>query len=195
MKFTKLITIITALFIIFVFSIAAVRKNPRYCDCTSRRATCDSNLKRIGFGLLMYANDNNCWFPPEDNIKGLAKIAIPYLKQTKVLICPTDTKRLAGKKNALKENNSSYIYLDIEHNIAKIRYPSVTVVAFDKPNPHHVNVLFVDGHVAKMKVPKNYSCEAILRSIYKKRLSDPIHQLQLKKAMAMDKKFGWQKTD
>jgi len=192
MKSTKIITIITALIILTIFSIVAIRKNQRYCDCTSRRATCNTNLKQIGLGLMMYADDNSGYFPAGDNIKGLKK-TVALLNQTKVLICPKDKKRIAGKKKALQESNSSYIYFDIECNVTKVKYPAITVIAFDKPNNNHshVNVLYMDGHVSKIKMNKNYNCEDILTAAYKDDFADPIRKLQLKKAKAMDKKFVW----
>jgi len=72
-KLTMIITVIAALIILSVFSIVTIRRNQRYCGCTSRRATCNSNLKQIGLSIILYANDNNNCFPSGDNIKGLRK--------------------------------------------------------------------------------------------------------------------------
>ena len=193
MKSTKIITIIATLIIFAVFSIVAIRKNQRYCDCTSRRISCNSNLKQIGVGLLMYAQENGEYFPSGDNIKGLKKI-IPLLNQTKVLICPKDEKRVAGKKGVLQEDNSSYIYLDIECKVTKVKYPAITVLAFDKPdNDHsHVNVLYMDGHASQIKMNKNYNCEDILTTAYKGDFFVPIRKLQLEKVRAMDERFTWE---
>ena len=190
MKSTKIITIITAFLILSIFSTVVIQngqnRNPH------RRITCRNNLKQIGMGLMMYAEDNNGHFPSGDNVKGLTKIITPYIKQNKVLICPKDKKRTVSK-SALKEDNSSYIYLDIERSVAKVKYPLITVVAFDKPNNHrsYVNVLYMDGRALQVKTKKNYNCEAILTVVYKSDFSDPTRKLQLKKARAMDKKFGW----
>jgi len=190
-KLTMIITVIATLIIITIFSTVAIRWNQRYCGCT-RRISCNSNLKQIGLGIILYANDNNDYFPSGDNINGLKKI-IPLLNQTKVLICPKDEKRAAGKKNVLQESNSSYIYLDIECNITKVKYPAVTAIAFDKPdnNHSHVNVVYMDGHASQNKMNKNYNCEDILTTVYEGNFADPIRKLQLKKAKAMDKKFIW----
>jgi prepilin-type processing-associated H-X9-DG protein len=193
MKFIKIITIIAVLIILSVFLIIAIGNNQRCCDCVSRRATCNSNLKQIGVGLMMYAQDNDNYFSQGDNITGLKKL-IPLLNQTQVLICPKDKKRTAGKKNVLQESNSSYIYLDIERKLTEVKYPSVTVVAFDKPDNNHsdVNILYIDGHVSKIKMVKNYNCEDILAAVYKGDFSDPIREFQLKKVRLMDKKFVWE---
>jgi prepilin-type processing-associated H-X9-DG protein len=189
MKFIKIIIIIAVLIILSVFLIIATCKNHRHCG---RRITCNSNLKQIGVGLMMYAQDNDNYFPKGDNITGLKKL-IPLLNQTQVLICPKDKKRAAGKKNALQENNSSYIYLDVGCKITEIKYPAVTVIAFDKPdNDHsHVNVLYMDGHASKIKMDKDYNCEDILTTAYKGDFSVSIRKLQLEKVKAMDKKFTW----
>jgi prepilin-type processing-associated H-X9-DG protein len=148
----------------------------------------------MAVGMMMYANDNKGNFPSGDNIKGIQKIIKPYFrKQKKILLCPDDKKSKIGQIDNLQEKNSSYIYLDIEKNMNKIRRPSYTILIFDKPGNHKgsINVLYMDGHVAKIKTDNNYSCEAILRTLYKNKFSNPIYKLQLEKAKEMDKKFGW----
>ena len=193
MKSIKILTILTALIAISFFLTIAIGKNQRCCDCVSRRATCRTNLKQIAVGLMLYASDNNNYFPSGDNSKGLKKIIAPYLNQSRVLICPVDEKRIAGDKNDLQENNSSYIYLDIECKISEVKKPSATIVAFDKPDNHHshVNVVYIDGHASQIKMDKNYNCEDILTIAYKGDFSVSIRKLQLEKVKAMDKQFVW----
>lgn len=188
-KITMIITVIAVLIILTIFSTVAIRRSQRYCGC---RISCHNNLKQIGIGIILYASDNNNYFPSGDNINGLKKI-IPLINQTKILICPKDGKRAAGKKNTLQESNSSYIYLDIECNVTKVKYPAITVIAFDKPgNDHsHVNVLYMDGHASKIEIDKEYNCEDILTTVYKGDFSDPIRKRQLEKAKVMDTKFVW----
>ena len=160
-----------------------------------KRDVCVNNLKQIGTAMIMYANDDKDKnLPLGDNIEGFRKIVASYLgKHSEILVCPDNRKREAGDVNNLTEDNSSYIYLDIESSIDKVRRPSQTVIVFDKPGNHNgfVNVLYLDGHVMKINTNKNYSCEAILKVIYKNNFSYPIRKLQLKKAKEMDKKFGW----
>lgn len=193
MKLTKTI-VLAAAFLLLSSSVTVATEKT---DTEKKKIdVCVGNLKQIGLGMFIYADDNKSMFPAGDNIEGLQKIVASYLgKRPQILICPDDKKNKIGKINHLQENNSSYIYFDIERSISKVRRPSQTVLVCDKPGNHNgfVNVLYLDGHVMRIKTNKNYSCEAILKVIYKNNFSYPIRKLQLKKAKEMDKKFGWKK--
>ena len=191
MKSIKILTILAALIALSFFFVVAIQNNQS--SNHHRRITCRNNLKQIAVGLMLYASDNNNYFPSSDNIKGLKKIIALYLKQSRVLICPVDEKRIAGDKNDLQENNSSYIYFDIECKISEVKKPSATIVAFDKPDNHHshVNVVYIDGHASQIKMNKDYNCEDILTTAYKGDFSDPIRKLQLQKTKTLDKQFVW----
>jgi prepilin-type processing-associated H-X9-DG protein len=154
---------------------------------------CVNNLKQIGLGLHMYASDYSNYFPPGDNVKGLNKLVKLYLgRNNKVLICPLDQKRSAAP-NIVTEADSSYIYLDPECDLLKIKKPSTTVIVFDKPGNHfpYVSVLYVDGHVQQFETKVKSGCETALREIYKNDFSEPLRKRQLEKARAMDKENGY----
>jgi competence protein ComGC len=92
-----------------------------------RSMNCIVNLKQIGVGLRLFANDHDSLFPAKTPQKegGLLesvstanpseyflKIA-DELPSPKILICPHDTRRPAEKFNDLQGSNVSYaIYLD-----------------------------------------------------------------------------------
>jgi prepilin-type processing-associated H-X9-DG protein len=53
----------------------------------SRNATCQSNLKQIALGLMMYAQDYDERFPPADRWQSGA---LPYIRNRGLFICPAD---------------------------------------------------------------------------------------------------------
>ncbi|MPM68577.1 hypothetical protein SDC9_115511 [bioreactor metagenome] len=117
--------------------------------------SCSSNLKQIGLGLLMYANDKDEMFPAEDGAAGLEALrSNNYLIEPDVFVCPVDKERkTAEKKAALTEKNCSYVYFgELAHS--NIPTPGRIPLAFEKPGISHdgvTHVLFVDGHVAQLK--------------------------------------------
>jgi prepilin-type processing-associated H-X9-DG protein len=95
----------------------------------ARRITCMNNLRLVGLGLLMYANDHNDQLPPDLEFGTIGK----YLaSQPKVLRCP------ATQKN-------SYVYRGAAITVADI--PSM-ITAYDKKGNHQGgrNVVFLDSH-------------------------------------------------
>ena len=95
----------------------------------ARRRACMNNLKSIGLGLLMYADDRNDQLPPDLEFATIGK----YLaSQPKVLRCP-----------ATRQNG--YVYRGAALTVAHI--PSM-ITAYDKKGNHQGgrNAVFLDGH-------------------------------------------------
>lgn len=63
----------------------------------ARRATCLSNLKQVGMGLMMYNQDYDEQFPPSFNYYNSSTLVWwqdalqPYIKTYQIFICPSDT--------------------------------------------------------------------------------------------------------
>lgn len=117
----------------------------------SKRLCCINNLKLIGTGLIMYANDYESFLPNKFGAKGLSKLCANYLGRHKIVFtCPSTTTKKWEVKQKLSEENLDYIYksgLKYDEN-KEIDYSKIPVV-WDKPTNHenYGNVLFLDGHV------------------------------------------------
>jgi prepilin-type processing-associated H-X9-DG protein len=93
-----------------------------------------SNLKQIGLGLIMYADDHQGTWPAD------LEQAKSYWPNARVLESPRKPKNFAGP---------SYIYLPGQPKTPDPR----NVVAYENPGycTDRINVLFADGHVEAMK--------------------------------------------
>ena len=139
---------------------------------SSRRTQCMSNIKQIGMGLIMYANENNEQFPSDTTtvpaspaMRSLNLLYDTYVSDNKFFNCPSDT-LVTGATNAgmsvstaddsFKPDECSYGY-DRSHTSADDA--DVALVADRPPVPfiptasstNHKgrgqNVVYVDGHV------------------------------------------------
>jgi prepilin-type N-terminal cleavage/methylation domain-containing protein/prepilin-type processing-associated H-X9-DG protein len=111
-----------------------------------RQAACMSNLRQIGFGMKMYADDNNGWSPTtthggSTNASWVFTLA-PYLgKMDRVRICPADPK---GPER-LAANGTSYVlneYIAVDEvdpfgrvlesyrNLDRLPHPTRTITVF-----------------------------------------------------------------
>lgn len=116
----------------------------------AEQTSCMSNLKQIGLGMLMYAQDHDEDLPPADNWR---KPVLDYLRNEQVFLCPADAQQGAGI-------GLSYFYnakLD-KRNLARIARPAEVILMADgRPGSggperlvaRHdggVNAVFADGH-------------------------------------------------
>jgi prepilin-type processing-associated H-X9-DG protein len=116
----------------------------------ANRVKCGSNLRQIGQGMLLYANDHNGQYPPD-----LGTMLKELDMNPQVLICPSSGNDvpadvLAGGPDmiAVWANQSS----DFEYLGAGLKNdtPPDQVLACDKSEHHGsagINLLFGDGHV------------------------------------------------
>ncbi len=122
----------------------------------ARTVSCANNLKQIGLGMVMYANDHKENFPVPDGAAGLEIIRKgDYITDPKIFVCPSSGTKPARPGQTLAEDTVDYIYLG-GFSAIKSKLPSVTPLAFDKPGNHknEVNVLFMDGHVERIRAPR-----------------------------------------
>lgn len=92
-------TLIELLVVIAIIAILAAILFPAFSRAreNARRASCQSNLKQIGLGILQYTQDYDERFPVIDAATGLAgnpgwAYAVqPYLKSEQIFQCPSDS--------------------------------------------------------------------------------------------------------
>lgn len=110
----------------------------------ARSVNCMGNLKQIGLGVILYADEANGKLP--DDFQQLVEKG--YLTDGAIWGCP-------GAKNPAKAAaNSDYIYVGAGLKLGDVTNPTNTVIAYDKPGNHGrkmINVLFLDGHVQSVK--------------------------------------------
>jgi prepilin-type N-terminal cleavage/methylation domain-containing protein/prepilin-type processing-associated H-X9-DG protein len=141
---------------------------------TGRRTVCLSNLRQIGLGLQMYAQDNNNRLPvmrdvppPEGqtratnavNRPGPNDVLAPFTGATRLFRCPSDLKQL------FEQTGSSYSWNSLLNgqNADQLRLfnmpfdPHQIPVFFDKEAFHSsgsskrgINFLYADGHIKNL---------------------------------------------
>ncbi len=147
---------------------------------SSRRTQCMSNIKQIGMGLIMYANENSDTFPSDTAysgaspaMRGLNLLYDTYVSDNKFFNCPSDTTvtvatnagmstSTSGGTEAFTSTQSSYGY-DRSHTHTDAA--DVAILA-DRPpatpsatastanhNGRGQNVVYVDGHVEFVNSP------------------------------------------
>ena len=115
---------------------------------TANRIKCASNMRQIGQGLLLYANDNHGQYPPR-----LEELLLSEGLQSEVFVCPSsnDTPASGGTPQqqaaALSTGgHESYIYVPNLTNLSS----ADTIVLYEPLIDHRndgINILFGDGHV------------------------------------------------
>lgn len=105
-------TLIELLVVVAIISVLAGILFPVFARAreNARRASCMSNLKQMGLGMMMYTQDYDERFPLQ-----LGKypafwgsVLQPYVKSTQVFFCPDDS--LHKSSNGLSTSNLSYGY-------------------------------------------------------------------------------------
>jgi len=118
-----------------------------------REAVCKSNLAQIGKGLMVYAGENNGFYPYDERgpLYSVALLFPAYIDDVRVFVCPEvggDEARMFPDDSALAGNRCSYGYNHVRldpHSAG----PGTPVMA-DMPGNHKTgyNVLYFDGRVS-----------------------------------------------
>jgi len=97
MRTKKGFTLIELLVVIAIIAILAAILFPVFAKARekARQASCGSNYKQLGLGLMQYVQDYDETFPYVDNrLVGGAYVYYyfmePYLKSSKILVCPSN---------------------------------------------------------------------------------------------------------
>jgi prepilin-type N-terminal cleavage/methylation domain-containing protein/prepilin-type processing-associated H-X9-DG protein len=104
-------TLIELLVVIAIIAILAAILFPVFARAreNARRASCQSNLKQLGLGMLQYTQDYDEKYPPvdvrPDSDTGWAGVIQPYVRSTQLYQCPSET-------GAPQTNPASWGYTD-----------------------------------------------------------------------------------
>lgn len=110
----------------------------------SRRISCSSELKGIGFALRMYSQENKNEFPHKPGRAGFEMIrSAGYLESTEMYTCPSTKDRISDGSD-LTVSPVSYLYANGLNESTSVD----SGIARDRDTNHskYGNVLFVDGH-------------------------------------------------
>ncbi len=148
----KAFTLIELLVVIAIIAILAAILFPAFARAreNGRRASCQSNLKQIGLGILQYTQDYNEKFPIHNDTVGGAghhqndfwAIVQPYLKSTQIYQCPSNSDWTATS-DPNTQGYVDYAYnLDLgwdgsarSTSIADLTQSALTVLACDESDP------------------------------------------------------------
>ncbi len=149
MKRTKLnkgFTLIELLVVIAIIGILAGILLPVLSRAreSARKTQCASNVKQIGMGLIMYANENNEQFPTSTtgSMASLVLLFPDYVSDPRTFNCPSDTSvtittnAKIAEGTAFKKNQSSYGY---DGNHTQASEADVALLA-DRPTNNDSNL-------------------------------------------------------
>jgi prepilin-type N-terminal cleavage/methylation domain-containing protein len=85
-------TLIELLVVIAIIAILASMLLPSLgrAKQAGQRMSCLDNMKQIGMANIMYAQDNNSFYPPRLATNRWPQALFPYYKTTNILVCPVD---------------------------------------------------------------------------------------------------------
>jgi prepilin-type N-terminal cleavage/methylation domain-containing protein/prepilin-type processing-associated H-X9-DG protein len=134
-------TLIELLIVIAIIGILAAILFPVFARAreNARRASCQSNLKQLGLGLLQYTQDYDERLPIGHNGgPAWSGSLYPYVKSTQVFTCPSDSTKPAGGRTVISYSYSvTAARLDgwgAAGALVKFTEPPKTVLLFESSN-------------------------------------------------------------
>ena len=129
-------TLIELLVVIAIIAILAAILFPVFARARekARQASCQSNLKQVTLGYLMYAQDYDEWFPGflTGSTTGTRyawyDVIQPYIKNRQVYICPSSLLYLAPNRYTTSQNTATEYY---GMNSAFIKIPAEKYLVAD----------------------------------------------------------------
>lgn len=148
-------TLTELLIVIAIIAIFAAMLFPIFARAreNSRRSSCQSDLKQIGFGILQYAQDSDETLPriyvADPGYRHWAQIIQPYIKSTQVFDCPSQDYKWTGVFGGEKLSYGMNSYFDPSYGsignvilLARLTKVSETVIVTESEN---FRVTFVGG--------------------------------------------------
>ena len=116
-----------------------------------------SNLRQIGMGMMLYANENKGRFPADLGTLATMDLSpqVFVAPQTGKAVPPDVAGGNAEQKKAWANQNADYVYLGAGLGV-NVPNTAETIVAYEKPEVNRgqgTTALFADGHVEWLPVP------------------------------------------
>jgi prepilin-type N-terminal cleavage/methylation domain-containing protein/prepilin-type processing-associated H-X9-DG protein len=158
-KHPKAFTLIELLVVIAIIAILASILFPVFARAreNARRASCMSNLKQIGLGIMMYVQDYDEKYPPANiTNEGTGyfwwQLLDPYTKSTQLEFCPSATSQstptsLNYGANMLIMRDGRYFNTLPPVAMAAIEAPSTTYLLMDS-GFYRINVPYIGAPVS-----------------------------------------------
>jgi len=148
----KAFTLIELLVVIAIISILASILFPVFARAreNARRASCLSNLKQIGLGVMMYTQDYDEKYPaavqpnnqePSADLGGWwysnywywPQLLDPYTKSEQVFFCPSSPKGTTSPFSATQTYNYGANLLIMRNNVSSNVYPPISLASIGSP--------------------------------------------------------------
>jgi prepilin-type N-terminal cleavage/methylation domain-containing protein/prepilin-type processing-associated H-X9-DG protein len=130
-------TLIELLVVIAIIAILAAILFPVFARAreNARRASCQSNLKQIGIGIMMYTQDYDERLPRNDtatDVDTWVDTIQPYVKSDQLFVCPSDSNphvQTAGSGRKTSYAINQIYYQDSSENLFEANTSGVSVAS------------------------------------------------------------------
>ena len=140
-------TLIELLVVIAIISILAAILFPVFARAreNARRASCLSNLKQMGIGIMMYTQDYDEMYPDSTTTEMVWMYAVqPYVKNYNVFACPSSDQGYGGTTASYDFSDHNYAYIQAGNygcNFLLMKYGAVNINYAPLPNVNLASVV------------------------------------------------------